>query len=98
MEFRHLPDIFYFNKTLCLKSFSKSSGNVYIAYIYISNDGALFYLWWKEKLLKCQKLSKYYANGGLQVFLLVFMSLLTTRVVKNSHIKARIYFIFKKTC
>ena len=40
---------------------------------------------------------KYYENGCLQNFLLLFVSLLTAAIIKNSHIYARIYFIFLKS-
>ena len=39
---------------------------------------------------------KYYEHDCLQNFLLLYMSLLTALIVKNSHILARIYFIFLK--
>ena len=42
----------------------------------------------KENLLNYQKVSKYYEHGCLQNFILLFMSLLTTLIVKNSHILA----------
>ena len=45
---------------------------------------------------KTSKVSKYYENDCLQNFLLHFMSLLTAKFVKNSHIWARIYFNFLK--
>ena len=38
--------------------------------------------------------SKYYENGCLQDFILLFMSLLTAPIVQNSKIWAGIYFIF----
>ena len=40
-----------------------------------------------------KNISKYYDHDFLQHFLLIFMSLLTARIVKNSHILARYYFI-----
>ena len=40
--------------------------------------------------------SKFYENYCLQNFLLDFMSLLTVKFVKSSHLYARIYFIFLK--
>ena len=64
--------------------------------MFISNNRASFHLWCKENLVKHQKVSKYYENDCLQNFILLFMPLLTTPVVNNSHIKARIYFIFLK--
>ena len=39
---------------------------------------------------------KYHGHGCLQNFILLFMSLLTAPFVKNSHIFAGIYFIFRK--
>ena len=32
--------------------------------IFISNNRALFHLWWKENLIKHQKVSKYYENDS----------------------------------
>ena len=60
--------------------------------MFISNNRAPFHLWWKENLVKQKKVSKYYENDCLQIFLLLFMSLLTAKFVK----KARIYFILLK--
>ena len=40
----------------------------------------------KKKLVKHQKVSKYYENDCLQNFLLLFRSLLTAKFVKKSHI------------
>ena len=64
--------------------------------MFITNNRPSFHLWGKENLVKHQKLSKYYENDCLQNFLLLFMSLLTAKFVKNSHIWARVYFIFLK--
>ena len=41
---------------------------------------------WKKNLAKHWKVSKYYETDCLQNFLLLFMFLLTTNFVKNSHI------------
>ena len=49
-----------------------------------------------ENLVKHQKVSKYYAIDCLQSFISVFMFLLMSNFVKNSHIQARILFIFLK--
>ena len=54
------------------------------------------HLWWKKNLVKHQIVSKYYENEYLQNYILLFMSLLTIKSIKNSHIKARIYFTFLK--
>ena len=54
--------------------------------IFISNNCALFHLWWLENLLKHQKVWKYYESGCLKSFLLLFMSLLIAPTDKNSHI------------
>ena len=61
---------------------------------FISNNRPSFHLWCKENLVKHQKVSKYYENDCLQNFIFPFMSLLTAKFVKSSHIWARIYFIF----
>ena len=65
--------------------------------MFISNNCASFHFWWEENLVKHQKVSKHYENDCLQSFLLLFMSLLTAPIVKNSHIYTRVYFIFLKT-
>ena len=46
--------------------------------------------------LTIKQVSKYYKHDCLQNFLLLFMSLLTALIVKNSHIFQGIYFIFLK--
>ena len=56
----------------------------------------MFHLWWKENLIKHLKVSKYYEKDCLQNFLLLFLLLLTAKLVKNGHIQARIYVIFLK--
>ena len=48
----------------------------------------------KGKFGKTSKVSKYYETDCLQNFLLLFMLLLTTAFVKNSHIKARNFLTF----
>ena len=69
-----------------MKLFSKLVGQ--IAYtMFITGNHASFHLWWKENLVKNQKVSKYYIRGCLQKFCLVFMSLMNTRIVKK-----RLYF------
>ena len=57
---------------------------------------ASFHFLWKENYVKHQKFSKFYNHDSLQNFLSLFMSLLTTPIVKNSHILAGVYFIFLK--
>ena len=42
-----------------------------------------------------QKVSKYYENGYLQNFLLLFVSLLTAPIVKNSHIRLKFTLFLK---
>ena len=49
-----------------------------------------------ENLGKLQQVSKYDEKDCLQIFLLLFMSLLPIKFVKNSHILGKIYFIFLK--
>ena len=63
---------------------------------FISNNHTLFNLRWKENVQKHQKVSKLYDNYCLQKFVLSFLLLVTTPVVRNSHIQARFYFIFLK--
>ena len=64
--------------------------------ILISNNRPSLHLWWKENLGKLQQVSKYYENDCLQIFLLLLMSLLKMKFVKNSHIWGKIYFFFIK--
>ena len=51
----------------------------------------------KKKLIKHQKVSKYYDRHCLKNLLLHFMSLLIVPIFKNSHAVVEIYFIFLKT-
>ena len=62
--------------------------------MFITNNRPLFHLWWKEDLVKHQQVLNNYENDSLQNFVLVFISLIPTKFVKNSHIWAKIYFIF----
>ena len=64
--------------------------------IFISNSHDSFHLWWKKNSVKNQKVSKYYDKDFLKNFLLLFMSLSTTPILKNSHFWAKSYFIFLK--
>ena len=61
MRFRHFPEISWFSKILNLRSFGNSWGNPW--YIHIYKNCTSFHLWWKENLVKNQKVSKYYENG-----------------------------------
>ena len=65
--------------------------------MFISNNCPSLHLWWKQNLVKQQKVSKYYEPDCLQNVLFFFMILLTTDSVKNTHISARNFFIFLKT-
>ena len=59
--------------------------------MFMSNNNRISFHWWqKEDVVNHQKVSKYYENDCLQHFLLLFMSLLTAIIVKNSRISARI--------
>ena len=51
-----------------------------------SNNCPSFHLWWKGNVVKHKKVLKYYENNCLQIFFVLFMSLLTGRFVKNIHI------------
>ena len=64
--------------------------------MFICNNRPLLHLWLKEKFIKHQKVSIYYENNCLQNFLQLLISLLTTPIVKNSHIQAMTCFIFLK--
>ena len=54
--------------------------------MFINNNHASFHLPWKENLVKHQNVSKYYENDCVQNFLMLFMSLVTVPVVKNTHL------------
>ena len=62
----------------------------------ISNNLRSLHFWRKENLVKNQKVSKSYENECGENFLSRFMFLLTTKLVKNVDIWARIYFNFLK--
>ena len=64
--------------------------------MFITSNHASFHLWWKQNLVKYQKVSKYYVCDRLQNFVLLSMFLLTALIVKNSLILAGFYFIFLK--
>ena len=64
--------------------------------ILISNNRPSFHLWWNENLGKLQQVSKYYEKDCLQIFVLLLMSLLKTKFVKNCHIWGKIYLTFLK--
>ena len=49
----------------------------------ISNNCPSFRLWWKENLVKQQKVWKYNENDCLQNFVLHFISLLIVKFVKT---------------
>ena len=61
---------------------------------FITNNHASFHLCWTENLLNHEKVSKYYEYDCLQNFILLFIPLLTTLIVKNSLILAGIFFVF----
>ena len=64
--------------------------------MFISNNHASLHLWSKDNLLKHQKVLQYYFHDCLKKNLLLFMSLLTGPLVKNSHNEDGISFIFLK--
>ena len=55
MEFRHFPDISSFPKILSRQVVRQLANTMLI-----SKNRLLFHLWWKESLVKHQKVSKYY--------------------------------------
>ena len=63
-------------------------------YQFITNNHVSFLLWWIENLLNHQKVKKYYGHHCLQIFPLLFISLLIDFITKNSNISSSIYFIF----
>ena len=54
--------------------------------MFIGNNRASFHLPGKGNFVKHQRVSEYYESDCLKNFLLHFMSLLTAKFVKNSHI------------
>ena len=64
--------------------------------MFTNKNHTLFYLWWKESLVINKKIFNYHDHGCLQNVLLLFISLLTAPIVKNSHILAETYFNFAK--
>ena len=64
--------------------------------IFISNNRPSFHSWWNDNLVKHWKVSEYYETDCLQNFVLLFIFLLITKFVKNSHIQFGIFFIFLK--
>ena len=91
-KFDHLHVVCYFTVPLSHLAAREATR----IYQFINNNKASFHLWLEGNLVKHQKLSKYYDHGCLQNFCKTFMSLLTVPTVKNSHILAGIYLIFKK--
>ena len=87
-------NIFWIPKILSLKLFGNSRERTLICQ-FVINKHTSFHLWWKENLLN-HKFSKQYEHDCLQNFILLFMSLLTDVIVRNSHILAWVYFIFLK--
>ena len=64
--------------------------------MYLSDNRTSFNLWPNGSLLKRQIDSKYYENDGLQNCILLFISSLTTKLIKNIHIYADLSKISKK--
>ena len=68
--------------------------------MYITNNDAMFDLWWKEILVKHQKISKNCGYHCLQnlFFFLLFVSLLTAPIVKNINILPGMMMIMNCFC
>ena len=99
MNFSSFFYISYFPTILNVKSFDNSWDNLYILCLllimmFINKNHASFHLWWKEDLVKHQKVSKYYDHHCQKNILLFFMSLSTALIVKNIHILIGIYLVF----
>ena len=62
--------------------------------MFISSNRTLFQFWQLDNLEKHQNVSKYYNSDCLKNILFLFLSLLTTKLVKESHIKAIMLIIF----
>ena len=64
---------------------------------FINNNRTWFHLWWEKHFCKTSKsLIIYYESDCLQTFILFLIFLLTDKLVKTSHIYARILFAFAK--
>ena len=94
IKFWDFSDFSEFHKILILKSFGNERHNTYQLF---ANNYSSFVLRWKVNLLNYQKVSKYYEHDCLEIFLLVFISLLTGLIVESSNTSTRIYFIFLKS-
>ena len=64
--------------------------------MFLSKNRLSVHLWWKENLVKHWKISEYYKTDGLKNFPLLFIFFINNYFFQNSHIKARILFIFLK--
>ena len=71
MEFGHFSNISKYPQILSLKSLLRFVRHLLYT-IFIINNPPLFHLWWKEHLVKHQKVSKYYEPDSLQIFLMLF--------------------------
>ena len=67
-----------------VKSFGNSCGNLHIPYLWVIT--AHRFTCGERKIWSNIRVSKYYENISLQNFLLNYMSLLTAKIFKNSHI------------
>ena len=62
--------------------------------MFVTDIHALSHLRWKENLAKNQKVSKYHDLHFLQNFILLFISLLASPIVKIGHVLAGAKFVF----
>ena len=64
-----------------------------LIYPFITNNHTSFHLWLKQKWLNHQKILKFNAHRCLKNFLLLYLSLLTALIVKNTHFFPGLCFI-----
>ena len=65
--------------------------------MFVRNNRASFHLRWNKNLVNHGKVPKYCETDYLQNFILISMLLLRGKIVKNSHIYGRFFFIFLKS-
>ena len=64
---------------------SEATCEGFCIYQFVTINHASFHLWSEENMLNHQEFSKYYVHDNLQNFILLFMSLFTDLIVKNSN-------------
>ena len=94
MKFSQFSEFPWSLKVLSLNSFGNTCGNSYIRYSSVII--AYRFTCGEKKIKKHQKVSKYFKSYCPEDFVLLFIFLLTAKVVKTSHIYASISSLFLK--